>query len=311
MRLDWLRAFRAVMQTGTVTSAAAMLFRTQPQVSRMIASLETALGLRLFDREGRRLVPTEHGLQFFQYVEPLLIGLDGAAQVARDIRSNRGRPLVVAAEPFLLQELVPHALSSLGRTGDFTYALEVCMRGLGLWMARGNADLGVVALPFSQTDMEQVIFAEAEVVVALPAGHPLLSREIVTMRDLISERFIALRTSTLLRVQIDIQGVALEPAVETAAGPTACDLVARGVGVTIADPIVAMSFRARGVEVRPLDAGLRLTYGYLLAKGSEASEPHRRIMQAIAASAAGLGGRFVTLLPSWKDAGTTLPRDFS
>src|SRR5262249_49077791 len=47
MRLDWLRAFRAVMQTGTVTGAAAVMLRTQPQVSRMISSLEGSLELRL------------------------------------------------------------------------------------------------------------------------------------------------------------------------------------------------------------------------------------------------------------------------
>jgi DNA-binding transcriptional LysR family regulator len=88
MRIDWLRAFRAVMQTGTVTGAAGIMLRTQPQVSRMIASLETALGLQLFEREGRRLLPTEAGLQFLQYVEPLLFSPDRVPSVAQDINLN-------------------------------------------------------------------------------------------------------------------------------------------------------------------------------------------------------------------------------
>src|SRR5262245_3334052 len=107
MRLDWLRAFRAVMQTGTVTGAAAIILRTQPQVSRMIAGLEAALSMQLFEREGRRLVPTADGLLFFQHVEPLLVGFEGIPGAARDIKDRRGRPLVIAAEPFLLHALVP------------------------------------------------------------------------------------------------------------------------------------------------------------------------------------------------------------
>lgn len=42
IRLEWLRAFRAIMQAGTVTSAANIVLRTQPQISRMIAGLEAS-----------------------------------------------------------------------------------------------------------------------------------------------------------------------------------------------------------------------------------------------------------------------------
>ena len=56
MRIDWLSAFRTVMQTGTVTGAAGVMLRTQPQVSRMISGLERELNLKLFQREGRRLI---------------------------------------------------------------------------------------------------------------------------------------------------------------------------------------------------------------------------------------------------------------
>jgi DNA-binding transcriptional LysR family regulator len=299
MRVDWLKAFRAVMQTGTVTGAAAIMLRTQPQVSRMIASLEAALDLRLFERQGRRLLPTEAGLQFLQYAEPLLVALDGARSVAQDIKHRRGRPLVIAAEPFLLHTLVPEAIQDLSRRQDIKCAADICMRGLGLWMSRGAADLGVVALPFAQTDMERIVFAEAELVAVLPPGHPLAQKQLIQLTDLAGERFIALRPSTLLRAQIDIAaagaGVNLDTALETASGVTACEFVARGLGVTIADPIVAASFLPVGVAVRRLKLGLRLTYGYLLPKGTEGSEQISPVLAALANAAVRLGQDFVRL----------------
>src|SRR5262244_1062128 len=100
MRLDWLKAFRAVMQTGTVTGAAGMMLRTQPQVSRMISGLESALGLTLFHREGRRLIPTQEAIEFHQLIEPVLHAFDGMRDAAQDIKERRGKRLVIAAEPF-------------------------------------------------------------------------------------------------------------------------------------------------------------------------------------------------------------------
>ncbi|REN20915.1 LysR family transcriptional regulator, partial [Mycobacterium tuberculosis] len=44
-----IEAFRAVMQTGTTTAAAAMLHTTQPSVSRLLAQIQNATQLKLFD----------------------------------------------------------------------------------------------------------------------------------------------------------------------------------------------------------------------------------------------------------------------
>jgi DNA-binding transcriptional LysR family regulator len=311
MRVDWLNAFRAVMQTGTVTGAAGVMLRTQPQVSRMISSLERELALTLFQREGRRLIPTQDALEFHQMIEPILHSLDGVRDAAQDIKEKRGRRMVISAEPFLLHALVPEAIEEVARESDFKCAVDICIRGLGLWMSRTNVDLAVVALPFTQTDLHQIIFAEADLVVALPKGHRLASRRSIDMQALAAERFIALRPSTLLRAQIDLAaaraGVALNPRIEATSGATACELTARGLGVTIADPVVANSFRPNGVEVRPLAAGLRLTYGFLVPDVVAAGRPVDRLMRAIARAASRLGGRFVTLAPQWMDAGEAVP----
>jgi DNA-binding transcriptional LysR family regulator len=306
MRVDWLNAFRAMMQAGTVTGAAAVMLRTQPQVSRMISSLERELDLRLFQRAGRRLIPTPEALEFHQLIEPILNSIDGMRDAAQAIKDKRGKRVVISAEPFHLHSLVPAAVEEMARDANFTCAVDICIRALGLWMARDNVDLAVVGLPFTQTDLHQVVFAEVDLVAVLPKGHRLTSRRAIKMQDFADERFIALRPTTLLRAQIDMAvaraGLALNPHIETTSGATACELAARGLGVTVADPVLAASFRGKGVEVRPLAAGPRLTYGFLIPGTVGAGHPVRRLMGTIARAAFRLGGRYVILEPQWKNA---------
>jgi len=304
MRVDWLNAFRAVMQTGTVTGAAAVMLRTQPQVSRMISGLERDLDLKLFQREGRRLIPTPEALEFHQQIEPILNSLDAMRDSAQAIKEKRGRRIVISAEPFHLHSLVPEAIADVARDTNFNCAVDICMRALGLWTGRDNVDLAVVALPFTQTDLHQIIFAVADVVVVLPKGHRLAARSRIAMKDLATERLIALRATTLLRAQIDMAlaraGLLLNPRIETTSGATACELAARGLGVTLADPVLAASFQDKGVELRPLAAGPQLTYGFLVPGAVAAGHPVRRLMEAIARTAARLGGRSITLEPQWR-----------
>lgn len=298
MRVEWLRAFRAIMQTGTITGATTIVHRTQPQISRMISGLEVSLGFQLFAREGRRLIPTADGLRFYSQVEPLLLSLDRLTGFAEDIKEKRGRPLVVAAEPFMLHSLVPDAVQQMHRRFNTKFAIDLCVREVGLWTSRNSIDIAVVALPFTQTDMEQVPFATAELVATLPPGHPLIARETIDIADLAREPFIALRSTTLLRSQIDsaavASGVPFKPVIEVSSGATACELVASGIGVSISDPIVANAYSARGVVSRKLTAPLNLTYG-LLINPSMAGEQLAILIQCLSESAKALGAGHVSV----------------
>lgn len=72
VNLEWYRSFKAIYKTGTLTGAAKMLFISQPGVSLHLASLESYTGYRLFERTGRKMIPTEKGKVFYNaIIEPL------------------------------------------------------------------------------------------------------------------------------------------------------------------------------------------------------------------------------------------------
>src|ERR1043165_2115289 len=72
MDLREVRTFVTVADLGTVSRAAQHLHITQPALSRQIANLEDELGLRLFDRVGRRLLLTSAGAQLLKECRGLL-----------------------------------------------------------------------------------------------------------------------------------------------------------------------------------------------------------------------------------------------
>lgn len=73
LNLEWLRTFKSVYETQSFTVAARNLFISQPGVSLHISSLEAYVGYTLFDRVGKKLVPTEKAQILYNFtVEPLL-----------------------------------------------------------------------------------------------------------------------------------------------------------------------------------------------------------------------------------------------
>src|SRR5215831_2806864 len=61
LKLHDLHVLMTVAQAGTMGKAAQLLNTTQPNISRSIADLENALGVRLLDRGRHGIAPTEYG----------------------------------------------------------------------------------------------------------------------------------------------------------------------------------------------------------------------------------------------------------
>ena len=74
--LRHIEVFRAVMTSGSVTEAAAMLHTSQPTVSRELARFEQLSRLKLFERARGRLRPTSQALALFEEVQRAYFGLD-------------------------------------------------------------------------------------------------------------------------------------------------------------------------------------------------------------------------------------------
>ncbi|PKQ61872.1 hypothetical protein BZG02_14705 [Labilibaculum filiforme] len=76
LNLEWYRTFKAIYERGTLTGAAESLLITQPGVSQQLSSLEAYMGVKLFERKPRRMLPTPNGMQLYNQIEEAIIQLE-------------------------------------------------------------------------------------------------------------------------------------------------------------------------------------------------------------------------------------------
>lgn len=106
--LDELKAFVAVVDSGSITAAADTLELTISATSRTLARLEDKLQTTLLRRTTRRLELTEEGAAFLEYARTILATVDEAEeQMAARRLQPVGRLRVDAATPFMLHVIVP------------------------------------------------------------------------------------------------------------------------------------------------------------------------------------------------------------
>lgn len=110
MDFRYLRTFVTVAELGTVSKAAQRLHTAQPALSRQISNLEEELGLKLFDRVGRRLVLSSEGEQLLSDCRGLLNYARALGERAQLLRRGDAGVLKVAASPHFIEGIFPEFL---------------------------------------------------------------------------------------------------------------------------------------------------------------------------------------------------------
>jgi DNA-binding transcriptional LysR family regulator len=121
-RLRAMQVFTRAAELGSLSAAARSLSTTQPTVSKQIAALEGALGVRLLERGPARVVLTDEGARFLESARRLLEDYDEAV-AALDERTRQVRGRVRISAPVALGELKLNAL--MLRTLQQHPALEI------------------------------------------------------------------------------------------------------------------------------------------------------------------------------------------
>jgi len=86
--LPQLAALEAVVRLGSATRAAEALCIAQPTLSGHLRKLSEALGVRLFDTQGKRLVPTQAALVLLQASREVSAALERCERALVDLRTG-------------------------------------------------------------------------------------------------------------------------------------------------------------------------------------------------------------------------------
>jgi DNA-binding transcriptional LysR family regulator len=167
-----LRAFHLVAESGSFSAAARASGLSQPNLSSQVTSLEQAYRVRLFDRRGRSVLPTETGRQLHGITTRLFAVQDEArALLAGEQALTRGH-LRIAADS--AHHVVPIMAALRDRAEGLTFALSIDNSAVVLErLLRHEADVAVMAKSISDPRLHAVRLRTDRVVLFVPTRHPL------------------------------------------------------------------------------------------------------------------------------------------
>jgi DNA-binding transcriptional LysR family regulator len=166
-RLDELAIFVAILEAGSLVSAARRLRRSPPAVTRALSSLEDRIGLRLVDRTTRRLAPTEAGSALAERARALLADYD-AVLVGASQAPVRGVLRITAPVQFGRRHVAPIVSAFLNEYPDARVELSLNDRNLDL--IEEGLDVAVRIGPLADSSLvARQVGNVRRVVVASPA----------------------------------------------------------------------------------------------------------------------------------------------
>jgi DNA-binding transcriptional LysR family regulator len=237
--LRQLRAFLAVAHQQHFRRAAEQLHLSQPAVSRHITELEAELGVRLFDRNTREVVPTEAGRYLQSAVERVLDELEGVlAHVHSESERQRGK-VRVAAAPTPSAELMPRCIAECARDyPELTLHLRDQTQAQVLDSVRGGeVDFGVAIDPPHSGEFDCETIMHDPFWLVCHRDHPLARLARVPWKRLQGERLVLLDYSSGSRRLIDQafgeHHVEIEVVQQTSHTHTAFRMVEAGLGSSV------------------------------------------------------------------------------
>ncbi len=252
--LRQLRAFAAVAETGSFTAAAGVLSLTQSALSVLVRELEAELGVRLFDRHTRGVVPTEAGREFQPRVQRMLADLGEAVASIAEIGARKRGLVRLAAPQLIASAVLPGVIAAYRKKypGIEVQLTDALPEHLLEAIASGAADLAFGhELPHDDS-VEASMFLEDPFWLVCRRDDPLARRRKVNWSDIAGRTFIGptrdFRQRLLARLDADMRAtMAAAQGQDVSYLTTALGLVMAGQGITVGPSYAARLVRAYGL----------------------------------------------------------------
>jgi LysR family hydrogen peroxide-inducible transcriptional activator len=239
MEMHQLRYFVAVARAGTFSRAASECRVAQPSLSQQIQKLESEVGDRLFERTRRRAILTPAGTLFLPHALSILETVEQGREAIRELSGQvRGRVVLGA-----LPTIAPYFLPAIIRVFREKYRdVELILHEEAtLQLLRGldenELDLALISdAPSNPRIRIENLFSE-ELLLCLPADHPLVRQKVVVADDLQQEKFILMQEGHCLGAQAqrfcETNGLRPQISCRSAQIATVLAMVQAGLGISL------------------------------------------------------------------------------
>ncbi|WP_207001309.1 LysR family transcriptional regulator [Trinickia mobilis] len=238
--LTSLRLFLAVCQERSITRAADRECITPSAVSRRIAEIEALIGLPVLIRESRGITVTPVGNTVMRHAQAVVANLESMeAELSRYTSGAKGNVRVVANLSAVVQFL-PEDIASFKRAfPDVDIEIDEQTSDNVLRSVReGDVDFGICNAIADTEGLDLRVYRSDRLVLMVPAGHRLRSVTTVSLREIVPEQLVGLRSDASLMKLLTEQAQKLDSRLDVKIRVGSLDALCRMVHVKLGVAVV-------------------------------------------------------------------------
>jgi len=257
LSLRQLQYVVAVADTLGFHKAAARCHISQPTLSAQVQQLEWVLGVRIFERDRRRVLVTSAGADVVARARRAIVEVEGLIAAAAHLRDPFAGPVRIGVIPTVAPYFLPEVMPRVGAKYPKLALVfrEERTAEIVRELAEGTLDCGLLALEAEIGEYAHAEIAKDNFVAALPKGHPLARKKRLEPSDLEGENVLLLDEGHCFREQalaVCSEARAKEASFRATSLTTLAQMVSSGAGVTLLPSMAVPVENRRGqLEVRP------------------------------------------------------------
>jgi DNA-binding transcriptional LysR family regulator len=206
--LQQLRILKAVATEKNFTKAAAVLYLSQPSLSKQIKTLEKNLDILLINRERNKISLTESGKVLLQYSERILALCEESCRALIDLKNGDRGNLTVGASQTIGTYLMPRILALFAQNyPQINLKVQVnSTRIIAKKIINREIDIAIVGGEISddlQKNLTIQSFVSDELSLIISKSHPFAKKNKINKEDLYSLNFITLNQNSTIKNFID------------------------------------------------------------------------------------------------------------
>lgn len=192
MDINQLEVLLTVAQEQSFSRAAQALHRTQPAVSQAIRRLELELGEPLFDRSSKDGTLTAAGRVLHEFAQQMLNLRQGAHTAIKELKDLQRGKLSLSANEYTVMYLLPILPVFRARHPHIKVEVKRSLASrIPSQILDRDVEIGVVSYKPGDSAIASVAVLTDELVLVVAPDHPLARKEVVSIRELGAESFIA------------------------------------------------------------------------------------------------------------------------
>lgn len=237
MTLRHMKIYVSVFRLSSMTKAAEELHLAQPSVSLAVRELEDYYGVRLFERIGRHIYPTEAGKEFYSYAVHIVSLFE---EMEKKIRNWDTLGILRIGSSITIGTRILPSLIARCQTAFPDLRVEAVVSNsteIEKKILNNAIDIGLIETQTGQKELCSVPFMQDCLCAILPPGHPLAGKKGVSLSQLVRYPFLMREKGSagreILEAAFSISQLSVRPVWESTSTQAIVKAVSQGLGVAV------------------------------------------------------------------------------